>query len=220
VNAITKSGGNLFSGSYRLNLANEAWSTETPYERANNVTRVSKVNTVHEATFGGPLVQDRLWFFTAGRYTDAQKSNTLPFTATQYLTTDRNTRAELKLTGTMKSGHALQASALRNPREQSNQANLSGGLATIDPFALRPAGARCESRSASASDPRVKVQSRGETARRTAVIEVGSHARAHRSPFSSVNREREPDNPLAVERRHGRRERVVTASLNDSMRAR
>src|SRR4051794_2554195 len=70
VNAITKSGGNLFSGSYRLNLGNEAWSTETPYERANNVTRVSNVNMVHEATFGGPIATDRLWFFTAGRYTD------------------------------------------------------------------------------------------------------------------------------------------------------
>jgi len=136
VNAITKSGGNIFSGSYRLNLANDAWSAETPYERANNVTRVSNINTVHEATFGGPLVTDRLWFFTAGRYTNSQKSNTLPFTAAQYLSTDRNTRTELKLTGTVKPGHTLQASVLRNPREQSNQANLSGGLATIDPFAL------------------------------------------------------------------------------------
>jgi hypothetical protein len=136
VNAITKSGGNLFSGSYRLNLANDAWSTETPYERANNVTRVSNVNTVHEGTFGGPLVKDRLWFFTAGRYTDTQKSNTLPFTASQYLATDRNTRSELKLTGTLEPGHTLQATVLRNPREQKNQANLSGGLSTIDPFAL------------------------------------------------------------------------------------
>src|SRR5262249_12216570 len=31
VNAITKSGGNIFSGSLRLNLTNPDWSTETPF---------------------------------------------------------------------------------------------------------------------------------------------------------------------------------------------
>ena len=32
VNAITKSGGNTFSGSYRMNLLNPAWTDETPFE--------------------------------------------------------------------------------------------------------------------------------------------------------------------------------------------
>jgi hypothetical protein len=74
VNAITKSGGNLFAGSYRLNLANDAWSTETPFERSRSVTRVSRLNTAHEGTFGGPIVKDRLWFFVAGRYARQETS--------------------------------------------------------------------------------------------------------------------------------------------------
>jgi hypothetical protein len=136
VNAITKSGGNAFSGSYRLNLANDAWSTETPFESSRNVTRVSTVNPIHEATFGGPIVKNKLWFFLAGRYANNRRSNTLPFTGTQFETTDKNSRGELKLTSTVRPGHVLSGSVLGNPREQTNQANFTGGLATIDPFAL------------------------------------------------------------------------------------
>ena len=136
VNAITRSGGNVFAGSYRVNLTNDAWSTETPFERAREVTRVSDVNVVHEGTFGGPLVQDRLWFFLAGRASNAETSPALPVTGAQYLTKDRNRRGELTITGTVGPGHTVRGSALGNPRTQEDQANFTGGLATIDPFAL------------------------------------------------------------------------------------
>jgi hypothetical protein len=136
VNAITKSGGNLFAGSYRLNLANDAWSTETPFERSRSVTRVSRLNTAHEGTFGGPIVKDRLWFFVAGRYARQETSPTLPVTGAQYTTTDRNQRGEIKVSAALAPGHSVQGSAIGNPREQTNQANFTGALATIDPFAL------------------------------------------------------------------------------------
>ncbi|HEX5106928.1 MAG TPA: carboxypeptidase regulatory-like domain-containing protein [Vicinamibacterales bacterium] len=136
VNAITKSGGNLFSGTYRLNLANDSWSTETPFERSSGRRRVSRLNTVHEGTFGGPIVKDRLWFFLAGRYARQETSPTLPVTGAQYLTTDRNERGEIKISASVAPGHTVQGSAIGNPRRQTNQANFTGGLATIDPFAL------------------------------------------------------------------------------------
>jgi hypothetical protein len=136
VNAITKSGGNTVAGSYRTNLANDAWSTETPFEVSKGVTRQSKVNATHEATLGGPIVRDRLWFFAAGRHTNAENTNTLPFTGYQYTTTDRNDRGEVKLTATLQPGHTLQGSILGNPRQQRNQANFSGAISTIDPAAL------------------------------------------------------------------------------------
>ncbi len=136
VNAITRSGSNRPAGSYRLNLSNDAWSSETPFEVTNKVSRRSKTNAVHEVTLGGPINRDRLWFFAAGRYQNLENSLTLPITASTYQTTDRNMRGELKLTGTVRPGQTVQASYLRNPREQRQQANLAGGLATIDPFAL------------------------------------------------------------------------------------
>jgi hypothetical protein len=77
VNAVTKSGGNSFSGSYRLNLLNPAWTEETPFERSstNPATGAAKSVTEYpddlqntmEGTFGGPIIRDRLWFFAAGR---------------------------------------------------------------------------------------------------------------------------------------------------------
>ena len=39
VNVITKSGSNMFGGSYRTTLTRPSWSNETPFERANNIER-------------------------------------------------------------------------------------------------------------------------------------------------------------------------------------
>ena len=44
VNAITKSGGNAFSGSGRINFQNPAWTTETPFESCTDTTHC----VVHE----------------------------------------------------------------------------------------------------------------------------------------------------------------------------
>jgi hypothetical protein len=136
LNFTTKNGGNRWSGSYRMNLGNDAWSVETPFETSNSVTRVSHVNLVHEGTLGGPAVKDRVWFFLAGRVSRQQTTPTLPVTATPYETTDRNTRGEAKVTATLVPGHRVQGSVLGNPRQQTNQANFTGTVATIDPFAL------------------------------------------------------------------------------------
>ena len=90
VNAVTKSGGNTFSGSYRVNLLNPSWTVETPFETsatnpgtgaAKSVTEYpDKLQGIHEATFGGPIVRDRLWFFGAGRYQKTDTPITLPET--------------------------------------------------------------------------------------------------------------------------------------------
>src|SRR6185437_8181248 len=68
VNAITKSGGNTFSGSFRLNLADPTWSTLTPFEQAHDTTHTSVLNKTYEATVGGPIMKDKVWFFGAGRF--------------------------------------------------------------------------------------------------------------------------------------------------------
>ena len=70
INAVTKSGGNTFSGSYRLNFVNPAWTVRTPIETSN---RLDKLSGIHEATLGGPIMQDRLWFFGSGRYENTRR---------------------------------------------------------------------------------------------------------------------------------------------------
>src|SRR3954447_3524778 len=84
INAITKSGGNKFSGSFRVNLADPTWSTLTPFEKAHDTTRTSVLNKPYEATGGGPIVIDKLWFFSAGRFAKQTTSNSFPATGIKY----------------------------------------------------------------------------------------------------------------------------------------
>src|SRR5262249_43745777 len=68
VNLLTKSGGNAFTGSFRESFANPKWIAKTPREEANNISHADVLSKISEGTFGGPIMKDRLWFFTAGRY--------------------------------------------------------------------------------------------------------------------------------------------------------
>jgi hypothetical protein len=71
VNVVTKSGGNQFSGSFRVNVNNESWNGETP----ETTSQLDKNVYVYEATFGGYIMRDALWFFAAGRDSETSASN-------------------------------------------------------------------------------------------------------------------------------------------------
>jgi hypothetical protein len=64
VSTITKHGGNELSGSIRDSLSNPSWSAQSPA----NEEREDHLNHVFEATVGGPVLRDRIWFFAAGRW--------------------------------------------------------------------------------------------------------------------------------------------------------
>ena len=64
VNAITKSGGNELSGSFEVNLDND-WHYAPSDINAGQMPDISE--EAYEATFDGPVLKDRLWFFLAGR---------------------------------------------------------------------------------------------------------------------------------------------------------
>ena len=119
INMVTKSGGNTFSGSFRSNFSNAAWSQETPREKDAGTERPSKLNQNYEATFGGPIVRDRLWFFTAGRWQDTSNSQTLPQTNLPFDTTTSNNRFEIKGTGTLAKNHQLQVNYIRDHTDQT-----------------------------------------------------------------------------------------------------
>jgi outer membrane receptor protein involved in Fe transport len=141
VNAVTKSGGNTFSGSWRMNLLNPSWTEETPFERsptnpgsgaAKPVTEYpDDLQNTHEGTFGGPIVRDRLWFFAAGRYQKTDSPVNLPETGITLSSNDLNKRGEIKLTGTVAANHTLQGGYLTNYRERTNNSGLQTFI--IDP---------------------------------------------------------------------------------------
>jgi carboxypeptidase family protein len=127
VNLITKSGGNIFSGSFRDSMNNDKWRTLTPFETsaiaadpAHKELRVDKTVPAYEYTFGGPVVKDRLWFFTAGRLQNQSQGRTLNFTNIPYTYNDKTQRYEGKGTYTIASGHRVQANFLKIRETEEN----------------------------------------------------------------------------------------------------
>ncbi|MBW3564673.1 MAG: TonB-dependent receptor [Acidobacteria bacterium] len=105
VSAITKSGGNEFSGSFRDSFTNPSWDETTPLDEPQ---QESNLNQTYEATLGGPIVRDRLWFFGAGRYFEQDlpgffTASTIPRPTT--IQTDE--RWEAKLSGRLGEAHSL-----------------------------------------------------------------------------------------------------------------
>ena len=127
VNAITKSGGNVFSGSFRTTFTNDKWTHNNPYDAGTggsgvnpttSDTRVDKVNDQFEETLGGPIFRDRLWFFGAGRQAKLTDSNQTRATAgpgsidptpIPYVHGTNEKRYEGKLTGAITPQHTVVA---------------------------------------------------------------------------------------------------------------
>ncbi|MFZ2492102.1 MAG: TonB-dependent receptor [Thermoanaerobaculia bacterium] len=116
VNAITKSGSNNFKGSFRTNFSNESWTSKTPFTDV----QADEINKVYEATLGGPILRDRLWFFGAGRDQDTEDIAQTSFGTVRtgdispvritYPHGTEERRLEGKLTGTITQKHSLVAS--------------------------------------------------------------------------------------------------------------
>ena len=73
VSTITKSGGNAFSGSLRDNIMNPSWVHKTNF--AAQPDHPNDIRHQFEGTYGGRIVRDRLWFFSAGRYRKVETSS-------------------------------------------------------------------------------------------------------------------------------------------------
>src|SRR5262249_45110218 len=131
VNAITKSGGNTFSGSGRVNFLNPNWTTQTPFEVSRNTQHLDVLSKTYEGTFGGPVAKDRLWFFTSGRYSKTTNQVTLQQTAIGLSNVDDNKRGEVKITGSPAPGHTIQGGYLADPRTRTNNSGLQSFI--IDP---------------------------------------------------------------------------------------
>lgn len=127
VNLLTKSGGNELSGSVRSTLNNQDWIAKPPVADP----RQDKIIPTYEATLGGRIVRDRLWFFGAGLFNDFSQGKQTFLTNEDYTTTADTRRYELKLTGAITPNHTITASGIKEDRKITN----------YDPFnvALEPA---------------------------------------------------------------------------------
>jgi outer membrane receptor for ferrienterochelin and colicin len=118
VNAVTKSGGNTFSGSFRTTFENDDWRSLTPFT---GDTKADKTVPTYEYTAGGPILRDRLWFFTAGRLVDETAArNTFAPARIAYERSLKERRYEGKLTYGPFTGHTVRAAYLNRKTEAIN----------------------------------------------------------------------------------------------------
>ena len=143
VNVITKSGGNVFGGSFRDTLHNDNWRALTPFAAD---TKVDVVLPTYEYTLGGPGLRDRLWFFTAGRLQDTEEGRTLAITNVPYTFKNRARRYEGKGTFALNGGHRIQGAYTKSNENQTNatfnplasmdERSLYNGVRSMDLFTI------------------------------------------------------------------------------------
>ncbi|HEY7497890.1 MAG TPA: TonB-dependent receptor [Vicinamibacterales bacterium] len=103
VNAITKSGGNQFSGSLRTTFTNDDWRTVSPFDEP----KTSDTVPTYEFTLGGPILKNRTWFFGAGRFFDKSEANETGFTRLPFTFENDEKRFEGKITQAIAPGHNI-----------------------------------------------------------------------------------------------------------------
>lgn len=118
VNAISRSGGNLFSGSFRTTLTNDNWRTKTPFDEP----KVDVVVPTYEYTVGGPIVKDKTWFFAAARHFDQSQARQTGFTNLAYTAGLNEKRFEVKLTQALGAQHNVKGSYMTIRTEETNNA--------------------------------------------------------------------------------------------------
>ncbi len=122
VNVITKSGGNQFSGSLRSTLRNQDWIPNVSKDAIKQDGAANffepkhndEVIPTYEATLGGPILRDKIWFFLAGR--DVETTNsvaTVAPTAIPYDTVVDQQRYEGKLTVSPTAKHTFIGSYIK-----------------------------------------------------------------------------------------------------------
>jgi hypothetical protein len=117
INMITKSGGNEFSGSFRMNLTNESWESKNNEFEGEQTDAISRVA---EATLGGYVLKDKLWFFLAGRDTSTKSTRQTNYTNWDYPYTTEQTRYEAKLTFSITDSHRVLGSYLERESASTN----------------------------------------------------------------------------------------------------
>ena len=143
INVVTKSGGNLFSGSLRDSLANDNWRALTslpggafvPNDRTQTVptaalaadspypgdVKFNHVVPTYEYTFGGPVLKDHLWFFTAGRLQDQIANRQTFVTNIPYTFSQNEKRYEANVTYSANTNHRVYGAFTKILLAQNNQ---------------------------------------------------------------------------------------------------
>ncbi len=131
VTVLTKSGGNEFDGSLRDNVSNDQWTAKTPLAAESD--HLDEVNHDYEATLGGRIVRDRLWFFTAARSAQRTQRRQTLGTAIPYTWKNEEARLEVKATANLGAHQTIVGSWLDvDAREENRDFGAADLVSLVD----------------------------------------------------------------------------------------
>jgi len=126
VNAISKSGGNTYSGILRAQFDKETWNSQTPFGEDQD----DNLNEFYQFTIGGFILKDHLWWF--GGITEIPDSATTTLTTQQdpvgsKPTTQEEQRWQIKLRGAITPDHVLEVNHFDYEQTRTDRAGLPAG---------------------------------------------------------------------------------------------
>jgi hypothetical protein len=136
VTTLTKRGGNEFRGSLRDTATNAAWTRRTRW--IEQPAPLDHIDHKVEATLGGFLLKDRLWFFSAGRKAKATSQSFTTPTNIAYEALSEEQRWDAKLTAEILPRHSVIASYTNTLLEEQNVTDTRGSGRVVDLGALIP----------------------------------------------------------------------------------
>ena len=120
VNTITRSGTNRLAFSFRAGFTNDSWRALTPFGGDKTVNR--RLPTL-EATIGGPLRKDHLWYFGAIKLEQYEQNRILPYSRVNYVFGDSQQHYEGKLTWSPSKRQTVRLSYYRADDRRTRVAN-------------------------------------------------------------------------------------------------
>jgi hypothetical protein len=128
VSTLTKSGGNEFNATFRDTLTNPSWTKTANF--TGTADPVDRTNQVYEATLGGRIIRDRLWFFGAARKAKTSTQRQTFSTAINFVNAFDEKRYEGKLTGQIGAAHNIVGSYLKVKQLEFN--NFTGDIYDVE----------------------------------------------------------------------------------------
>jgi outer membrane receptor for ferrienterochelin and colicin len=139
INAVTKTGGNEFTGVFRSQLSNASWNATKPFTTtANRALVPNKLNHTDSLSLGGYLIKDKLWFFVSGQQRNNSTFQTIDAASSVdpgkgYAQGDDDKRLQAKLTYQVNQDQTLSFAYVTHREMITNNDFLAGELAALEP---------------------------------------------------------------------------------------
>ncbi|CAM2066413.1 TonB-dependent receptor [Sulfidibacter corallicola] len=128
VNGITKSGSNHFAGTLRVEMENDDWNARNPFLTGEQTDDIQKE---YQATLGGPIVKDKLWFFVATKVLPTSDGTGVLASGDTFSRSLSNDQYEGKLTWSITPMHTVSLDYNTHDTEESGWAFLRPASADI-----------------------------------------------------------------------------------------